>query len=529
MNKYLPKIFNNNWFFVSLICFVVVLPFSQALVSIFSGVLLFTSLAEDTWANKIGRFKQRKILLFIPAIFIIYLISSVITWKSGNTLYDIQKSLFFLVIPLAFIIGKDISEIQKRFLFYIFAFAIFISTLIALMNWLLITDLKSFEVHRISLISHIRFSFQLILIVWFLILSISRNRQKLNISVKILLFVLASYFFSFLLFQQSLTGLFAFGASLIFYLIFILFKLQIKYKSLFIGITAVLLLLPLFYIYSIVQSFYKIEKVDKVLIDKTTAKGNPYEHNFDDPMVENGRYVNLYICHDEMRNEWNKISEFKYDSIYKNGFPLYTTLIRYLTSKGLRKDADGVLALNKQDILNIENGIANVIFQKRKYTLYPRIYQTVWEYYVYSKTGNANYQSFSQRIEFSKAAIYIIKNNFWFGVGTGNWKAEFRKTYIETNSKLSESLYASSHNQYLNYWVKFGFIGFVLIMFFLVYPVIKTHRYQDSLFLIFLVFLFFANFSDSNFESHMGSSFFLFFYCLFLVSGSTNYLDIQKE
>jgi hypothetical protein len=290
-----------------------------------------------------------------------------------------------------------------------------------------------------------------------------------------------------------------------------------------------LFLLPVWYGISIVNSFYKIEKVDKEVIDKITARGNPYEHNFDDPMVENGKYVNLYICHDEMRNEWNKISEFKYDSICKNGFPLYTTLIRYLTSKGLRKDADGVLALNPQDILNVENGIANVIFQKKKYTLYPRIYQTVWEYYVYSKTGNANYQSFSQRIEFSKAAISIIKNNFWFGVGTGNWKEEFRKTYIETNSKLSENLYASSHNQYLNYWVKFGFIGLLLIMGFLIFPVVKTYRYHDPLFLIFLVFLFFANLSDSNFESHMGSSFFLVFYCLFLVSGSINYLAIQND
>ena len=207
---------------------------------------------------------------------------------------------------------------------------------------------------------------------------------------------------------------------------------------------------------------------------------------------------------------------------------MYSTLIRYLTSKELRKDAKGVLALSEQDIQSIESGIANVIFQEKKYSLYPRLYQTVWEYYVYSETGYADNQSFSQRIEFSKAAISIIKQNFWFGVGPVNWQTEFKKAFIANNSKLSEERYASSHNQYLNYLVKFGIIGFMLILFFLIYPVVKTHRYRDPLFLIFLVFLFFANFADSNFESHMGSSFFVFFYCLFLISDGINYIKIEK-
>lgn len=529
MNKYLRKVFNNNWFFISLLCFVVVLPFSQALVSIFGGVLLFTALVEDSWVNKFNRIKKHKIILFIPAIFFIYVISSIITYKSGKSLYDLQKSLFFLVIPLAFLIGKNISNFQKRFLFYAFAVAIFISTLVALIYWRLDTENVMFEVHKISLISHIRFSFQLILIFWFLILFIAQNKKYFTWPVKISLMFLSAYFLAFLIFQQSLTGLIAFGGSLFFNTIYFLFQHRYKYRMAYLLIAASIIIVPIFYVVSIVNSFFNIEKVDKLSIEKTTGRGNPYSNNFDDPMVENGRYVKLYICTDEMREEWNKISTIKYDSIMSNGYPLESTLIRYLTSKGLRKDADGVLALNSQDITNVENGIANVIFQTKRYTLYPRIYQTVWEYYVYSKTGNANHQSFSQRIEFSKAAITIIKENFWFGVGTGNWKDEFRNTFIKNNSKLSEDLYASSHNQYLNYWVKFGITGFLLIMFFIIYPIIKTRRYRDSLFLIFLVFLFIANLSDSNFESHMGSSFFLFFYCLFLVSGDINYLKLNNN
>lgn len=524
----LTKIFDSNWFFVSLVCFVVVLPFSQALVSIFSGIVLFTAIAEDNLANKLSRIKERKVLLFLPAIFIIYLITSIISYHSGNDLYDLQKTLFFFVLPVAFILGKNINSKQKRFLFYSFALAILVSTFVAIINWTFHNKSGNFSVHDVSLVSHIRFSFQLILIFWFLIIFIQKNFKTLNIYLIIGLLTLAFYFISFLVFQQSLTGLVAFCASLYFFAVYIGLQQNHKHKIikflLIVGISSA----PLFYVWKVYDSFYDFEKVDKALIDKKTEKGNDYHHDFENKMVENGRYVYLYICEKEMREEWNKISEYKYDSIGLNGYPVYSTLIRYLTSKELRKDAKGVLTLNEQDIHNIENGIANVIFQEKKYSLYPRLYQTVWEYYVYSETGYADNQSFSQRIEFSKAAISIIKQNFWLGVGPVNWQTAFKKAFIANNSKLSEERYASSHNQYLNYLVKFGIIGFMLILFFLIYPVVKTQRYRDPLFLIFLVFLFFANFADSNFESHMGSSFFVFFYCLFLISDGINYIKIEK-
>ena len=530
MNYFLTKLFNSNWFFITLVAFAIVLPLSQALVSIFAGIVLITSLVEDSWENKKKRLNKRKILFLLPAIFLIYLIGSIITnaiW--GDYLYDLRKTLFFLVLPLAFIFGKEINNRQKRFIFYVFAFSIAISIIVALFQWKYIHETDNFNVHKAGLISHIRFSFQLILIIWFFVFLIQKNYKILKNSAKLGVVFLTIFYLSFLLFQQSLTGLIAFSASFAFYLFYLIFQLKKKFRIFLILSSLLIMTLPIIYVVSVVNSFYNIETFDKETIIKKTKQGNWYSHDFRSPMVENGNYVNLFICHVEMREEWNKLSEFKYDSTGINGYPVHSTLIRYLTSKDLKKDAKGVLALNKQDIQNIENGIANVIFQKKKYSLYPRIYQTVWEYYVYSHTGEANYQSFSQRIEFAKAALLIIDDNFWFGVGPGNWKQEFKSAYLKNKSKLNENLYASSHNQYLNYMVKFGIVGFTLIMFFIIYPIIRQRKYKDPLFLIFLVFLFFANFADSNFESHMGSSFFVFFYCLFLITGKGNYLTIKKN
>ncbi|MCF6333859.1 MAG: O-antigen ligase family protein [Draconibacterium sp.] len=528
MKYYLTKLLDSNWFFITLVGFVIVLPLSQALVSIFGGIVLFTSLVEDKWKNKWIRFKKKKILLFLPAIFLIYFISALISGIEGDSLYDLRKTLFFLVLPLAFIFGKEINNKQKRFVFYAFAFSIAVSIIVALIRWEFSGYTENLNVHKIGLISHIRFSFQLILIIWFIIFLIQKNYKSLKYPAILGLMLLTLYYLSFLFFQQSLIGIIALGASLVFYLFYLIFQIKRRFRIVLIIFSLAIISVPFIYVFSIVHSFYNIKSFDKSSIEKGTKLGHKYKHDFNNPMVENGNYVYLFVCEEEMRVEWNKISEFKYDSIGKNGYPVYSTLIRYLTSKGLKKDAEGILSLNKQDIRNVENGIANVIFQQNRYSLYPRIYQTVWEYYIYTHTGEANNQSFSQRIEFAKAAISIIHQNFWFGVGTGKWKDAFKNTYVNNGSKLDKNLYASSHNQYLNYMVKFGLVGFLLIMFFIIYPVVKTRKYTDPLFLSFLIFLFIANFGDSNFESHMGSSFFVFFYCLFLAYKNDDYMEIEK-
>lgn len=527
MKLHLSGIIKSNWFFIALVCFVFVLPLSQALVSIFGGVLLFVAIVEDNWTNKLFRLKQQKTILLIPLIFLLYLISTLFTLKSDKSFYDVQKTLFYLVLPLAFALGKEINSSQKRYLFYTFACSILLATIIAIYNWKFSPKHISFGIHKASLISHIRFSFQLILIFWFFVFFLIQNYKTVSQKSFLLVLSLALYFVFFLFFQQSLTGIMAFGGSVFFFLFYLVYTINKKYRIPVILIGVMVLLLPIAYVGASINRFYDIETVNPDSIAGMTKKGNPYKHDFNSKAVENGKFVHLYVCVDEMRDEWNKVSDYKYDLIGQNGYPVYSTLIRYLTSKGVNKDAEGVQALSKQDISNIENGMANVIYQ-HKYSIYPRIYQTIWEYHTYSTSGNANHQSFSQRIEFSKAAITIIKDNFWFGVGSGHWKAEFANAFKHINSKLDKSLYASSHNQYLNFMVKFGFVGFLFIMFILILPIIKTKRYQDSLFLIFLVFMFFANFADSNLESHMGSSFFLFFYCLFITTNGTNYLKIDK-
>nr|WP_320021554.1 O-antigen ligase family protein [uncultured Draconibacterium sp.] len=527
MKNYLIELIDSNLFFLSLIVFVLVLPMSVALVSVVAALVLLTALFEDTRSAKWERIKQRKVILLIPLIFLLYLVSTFVTLKYDKSFYDVQKTLFYLVFPLAFSMGKEINSRQKRFVLYTFTVSSVIAIIVAILRWKFIVSAdESLTIRDITLVSHIRFSFQINLLIWFWALFLLINNKILSKTKQILILVLIAFYVGFLMFQQSLTGIVALVTSSVLFL-FYLFNRIVSKKKIPIAILFITIILtPLIYLYSVVHKFYNIEKVDPVNIEKITTQGNSYTHDFSNKMVENGHYVYLYVCKKEMKEEWNKVAEIEYDSVGVNGYPIRATLIRYLTSKGLRKDAEGVKALSKNDIENIEKGMGNVIFQK-KYSLYPRIYQTVWEYYVYSQTGYSNNQSFSQRIEFAKAAITIIKENTLLGVGTGRWKTAFAEAFKENGAKLEESNYASSHNQYLNYLVKFGVFGFVFIMFILISPIVKTKRYQDQLLMLFLVFMFFANFADSNLETHIGSSFFFFFYCFFL-TGSQNYLALHK-
>ncbi len=73
-----------------------------------------------------------------------------------------------------------------------------------------------------------------------------------------------------------------------------------------------------------------------------------------------------------------------YDGKDEKGQELKMTLIRYLNSKGLRKDAEGMDQLDEKDIRNVEQGIANQYYAK-KFNLNSRIYKFLWEYQVDEK------------------------------------------------------------------------------------------------------------------------------------------------
>ena len=84
-------------------------------------------------------------------------------------------------------------------------------------------------------------------------------------------------------------------------------------------------------------------------------------HKTERHLEENGNKVWVYVAEDEMRSEWNLSSSIKkFDSTDEKGHSVRTTLIRYLTSLGLKKNGEVVKAMSEEDINNVESGFTSI-------------------------------------------------------------------------------------------------------------------------------------------------------------------------
>ncbi|MBN1819621.1 MAG: O-antigen ligase family protein, partial [Prolixibacteraceae bacterium] len=495
-------------FYFLLIITAGVFPFSEALVSISAGLLLFQALVLQAWKHPTVNFQSWKNVLFPVSIFGIYLIGTIFTKDFSFALYELKKVVFWVVFPFAVFLSPRLSEKRTYLVLFMFVLSVTVSSFIfagklILSNYLQLADFRS-----VSIVSHIRFSFQvvtaIIFLSWFVI---KRNNFPIKIPVFIFWGILF-WFILFLILLKSLLGIVAFLGVLFISNLILIITTKSKKKRIFsVFFLIFTMLLPVLYIGNVIQDFYCFEEINPEKIEKYTPSGNPYRHNFEQGMRENGHLVYVYVCEDELRQEWNKRSEIKYDDNL-NGYMLGTTLIRYLTSLGYRKDSVGMSKLTDKDIQLIQKGVTNYKFKNHAFSIYPRIYETIWELDYYLRTGDPNEKTLAQRIEYIKASLILIKETPLFGIGTGNWVVKYNEVYDRMDTKLSPEKRGPSHNQYLNYMVKFGIFGFVWILFAVLYPVFKLGHRKNFIFILFLVFYGFANLGDANLESHMGLSFF---------------------
>ena len=266
-----------------------------------------------------------------------------------------------------------------------------------------------------------------------------------------------------------------------------------------------------------VKPLLKVETVDFSTLEKKTALGNDYWHDTIYNPVEDGKFVGLYYCRQELQEAWSQRSTLPFDGVTTNGENLEATLARYLTSKDLRKDAQGVQALTDEDIRNIEQGVANYNNWKHP-GLHARLSSTLFEYNLYRRFNNPNGGSLAQRIEFTRASFHIIKQHPWFGVGTGDVPQAFSQAYDEIHSPLKEEFRFRAHNQYLAITVAFGLVGLAFFLIVLLYPWLSSKRNHTYLYLVFLCIMLLSMFPEDTLETQAGATLFAFFEALLLVA-----------
>jgi O-Antigen ligase len=497
------------------------LPLSIFTTSLAEIILLLNWISEGNFSLRFNAVRKNKAVLLILSLYFLHLVGLIYSSDFSYAMHDLRIKLPILILPLVFFTSEKIDNKTLRSILIIFVLSVVASSLISAAIFFGFTSFEFYDVHDISIfISHIRLSL-MVNLAFFIILYYSFTNDKLiriKGKSKIFLLLVAAWLAFFLFILKSLTGIVIF--LLVSMVLAWIFSGKIKDVAPRFIIRVLLITVPLLVFSFITRSiarFYNVEEVNFTSLDKYTPEGNLYLNDTTKTAMENGHYVWLYFCEKELRSGWNNISQFKYGGLDKKGQRIKYTLIRYLTSKGLRKDASGINQLSQEDIRAIEKGTANYIFLDR-FAIYPRIYEIIWELDVFKKGGDPSGHSVAQRIAYLKGARYIISKNFLFGVGTGDIQKEFNNYYDQTDSRLKKNSRRRAHNQFITFFVSFGLIGFLICMIALVGPVFIEKAYFNYLLIIFLIIGLSSMINEDTLETQTGVSFFMFFYSLFIFS-----------
>jgi hypothetical protein len=499
-------------FFLSILGFA--LPVSLFLISLAMIGLALIWLVEGDFTGKWNRFRSNKALQFFLLIYPVHLLWMINTQDYTYGFHDLRIKLPLLLLPLIAGTTEPLDRKELTLVFYSFILGCFLASVLAIFRFMEVIPVRNLDVRNISgTLSHIRLSL-MINLAFFILIWLGRKEQ-INWKRGLIL-GFACWFLFFLFFLKSMTGILIFLIiiwSLLFY-----WSSHVSNRKTKILARCFLLFLPLFcvlYTSWVVHCFLPEHRPDPDTLEKLSPHGNPYTHQLESTAVENGNWVWYYFCESELVNAWNKRSAFPVDGLDKRGQPIRYTLIRYLTSRGLRKDMDGVAALTERDVKLIEEGEANYIFGDRL-SLYPYIYRIVWEIYDYRQGGNPSGHSISQRFEYYRTAWHIFKTNPWFGTGTGDVAVSFKQAYEEMNSELRDPWRRRAHNQYLTFLLTFGMVGFSIILMAFILPILKLRKSLDFLDGVFLCIAGLSMINEDTLETHAGVSFVAFFVAILL-------------
>jgi hypothetical protein len=246
-------------------------------------------------------------------------------------------------------------------------------------------------------------------------------------------------------------------------------------------------------------------------LDSLTARGNPYQHDTLNIIRENGSLVYLYIADGELREAWNAKSIVDYDGTNLAGLELRATLFRYMSSLGLRKDADGFNRLNGKDIAAVERGITNHLNLNRP-GFFVRVYEEMMSLYLYYESSRqlTEWGSLTKRIDLWRASWEAFRERPLLGWGTGSILPAMDHGLQKNGSTLS-GLNMKPHSQYLYILVTLGVAGMIITVILYAFFVVKRQAHRSLMFILFLA-LFLVNFLGNNsLESQPGQDLFVFF------------------
>lgn len=485
------------------------IPFCRPMMSF--GLILLSAnwLAEGRWREKWESIRKQPMLWIVLLLYLVHIFGLLYTENWQYALQDLIIKLPLLIVPLVFATTAPLSQKEFKLLLNIYLIAVCLSAFIGLVHFLTnseLTDKRSMAVY----ISYIRFElnlcFALFISIWFC-------KQQWKTVWKWFYFAAIIWITSIIVYIGAFTAI----ALAVFAFVFLLIRLSIKRKEWYYHRLMPLILLIItgssLFIISFYVRQYTHTNFDFATADKYTINGNPYCDTLETKQIENNMYVYAYVCDQELQKAWESRSSMDYRYYAKdNSHVIRMSLIRYLNSKGLRKDSLGMSQLSDEEIRMIEQGVSNIVYLSEN-GFKVRFYENLWEITNYLRFGKG-LGSVPQRIEAWKISVKAIKEQPWLGTGTGDVKDVFLQTLNKEESPI-RGILIRSHNQYLSFGMAFGIVGLTIILFSFLYPLFKLPK-RHILYYIFLLIFMISMFTDDPLERQDGVCFFAVFNSLFL-------------
>ena len=407
-------------------------------------------LLEGRWREKWQMARSSRLLQAYTTLYLLLLVGMLWTSNTGHGLSVLQVKMPLFFIPLIILTTRPIIGRARKIILWFYVTAVLVVSIIATIRLLTIPDLPYRD--AVPYISHIRFALNCC-IVTFLALSEMRHA---TVSLRILLALLILWMLAFVMMLHSYTAI----VTLAVVSLAVLLLRHRRWQPLMLwfviagGLAA--------FVGYEVKHYYTLCPQACEPLQPFTANGRPYSHACDG-VVECGNYINNYVCKEELRSEWQKRSSLPYDNLTASGYSVESTLIRYLNALYLTKDSAGVSALTENQVQAVERGVANPVYESHN-PLRKMVCVMLLEREFHLHYNAMVGFTMLQRFELWNAAIQVVRQHPWVGVGTGDVDDELHAQLYHQHSNLSGTQ-KSTHNQYLSFLTAFGIIGATILLF----------------------------------------------------------------
>jgi O-antigen ligase len=139
------------------------------------------------------------------------------------------------------------------------------------------------------------------------------------------------------------------------------------------------------------------------------------------------------------------------------------------------------------------------------------------------------FSSLVTRVSIWETALKRSQQDIWIGVGAADGKDELNQAYIDTNQVFLAKYKFPTHNQYIDFLLKFGVLGLCATIAYMLHILWISYRLKSSLIFMFFILFFTANLTDDFLIRFDGITFSALWISLFVGYYWRGHPDINRQ